>query len=195
MWFARTNMSMRDFINVRCEQCGKAFIWQTKTSVSVYVCVPCKRREKVLLKKYRLTANERAAIASLQRYRCKICGRPDHESRGGSLFVDHDSKTRKVRGLLCHRCNFMLGLAGDSIARLETAIEYLESELQWEAPNRPSFVSRALLKEGDVSSTRDGTLPKPKKVEPWKSKSRISMLRQECNQRANSLLSGLLVDK
>ncbi|MEI8051963.1 MAG: endonuclease domain-containing protein [Actinomycetes bacterium] len=36
---------------------------------------------------------------------CAICGRPPKTRR---LDVDHDHKTGKVRGLLCHRCNRQL---------------------------------------------------------------------------------------
>lgn len=33
---------------------------------------------------------------------CAICGNPPKTRR---LDVDHDHRTGKVRGLLCHRCN------------------------------------------------------------------------------------------
>jgi hypothetical protein len=33
---------------------------------------------------------------------CAICGNPPKTRR---LHIDHDHKTGKVRGLLCHRCN------------------------------------------------------------------------------------------
>jgi hypothetical protein len=40
--------------------------------------------------------------------------------------IDHDHVTGKVRGLLCKKCNSLLGFAGDSIQILRDAIEYLE---------------------------------------------------------------------
>lgn len=42
------------------------------------------------------------------------------------LNVDHDHKTRNVRGLLCHNCNRALGLLKDNINSLKSAISYLE---------------------------------------------------------------------
>lgn len=60
---------------------------------------------------------------------CAICGgdgflmREHHKNR---LVVDHDHKTGKVRGLLCHNCNRGIGLLQDSQSTLNSAIKYLE---------------------------------------------------------------------
>jgi hypothetical protein len=55
---------------------------------------------------------------------CAICG--NGNSNGRLLSIDHDHATGAVRGLLCDRCNPLLGYARDSIPVLEAAIEYLE---------------------------------------------------------------------
>lgn len=53
---------------------------------------------------------------------CLICKQPEN---GRSLSVDHDHKTKVVRGLLCQKCNTMLGLAHDNIDILLSAVDYL----------------------------------------------------------------------
>lgn len=59
---------------------------------------------------------------------CAICKQPETRLRDGkpeSLAVDHDHVTGKVRGLLCHKCNVVLGHVGESVQILETMIQYL----------------------------------------------------------------------
>jgi hypothetical protein len=43
-----------------------------------------------------------------------------------TLAVDHDHKTGKVRGLLCHKCNKSIGGLQDSVVLLRKAADYLE---------------------------------------------------------------------
>lgn len=58
---------------------------------------------------------------------CPVCKREIGEYPKITPHVDHDHETGEVRGLLCGRCNPMLGLSGDSVENLERAIEYLKS--------------------------------------------------------------------
>jgi hypothetical protein len=57
-----------------------------------------------------------------QRNRCLIC------SHQKELFVDHNHRNGKFRGLLCRKCNAGLGMFGDSIKNLEGAIRYLKGD-------------------------------------------------------------------
>jgi hypothetical protein len=64
---------------------------------------------------------------------CAICKLPEsRKSRSGlyTLSVDHDHKTGKVRGLLCHRCNNCLGTLKDDTHILQSAIDYLNRNNQ-----------------------------------------------------------------
>jgi hypothetical protein len=64
-----------------------------------------------------------------QNYKCKICGKElkiiDGEKNKDAAVVDHDHVTGKIRGVLCHSCNLMLGNAGDNPQLLLNAAEYL----------------------------------------------------------------------
>jgi Recombination endonuclease VII len=61
--------------------------------------------------------------------RCDICGRTAAEAgvsgKSNRLAIDHDHKTGTFRGLLCHHCNFAIGLMGDRPDRLIAAADYL----------------------------------------------------------------------
>lgn len=57
---------------------------------------------------YKMTPEEYIARLSGQDFRCKICGMPP--DAGKKLHVDHNHGTGKVRGILCRRCNHVLGL-------------------------------------------------------------------------------------
>lgn len=67
---------------------------------------------------------------------CAICSQPEtrifkprdktKEMKVMKLCVDHNHATGKVRKLLCHDCNTMIGKAKEDIQILESAINYLK---------------------------------------------------------------------
>jgi hypothetical protein len=62
---------------------------------------------------------------------CAICRQSEWkiDYRTGEpmfLSVDHDHDTKEVRGLLCQRCNGVLGLVKDDITLLEDSISYVK---------------------------------------------------------------------
>ena len=61
-------------------------------------------------------------LASIQHGLCGIC----NKELGSRPLVDHNHKTKRVRGLLCRKCNTGLGQFDDSINVLRRAIQYLE---------------------------------------------------------------------
>ncbi|KKL66251.1 hypothetical protein LCGC14_2146860 [marine sediment metagenome] len=89
-----------------------------------------KRRDRKYHLKHQcgITLEEYEAMAEQQFHRCAICG--DYETRsnrGGilNLNVDHDHKTGKIRGLLCNRCNRVLGMVKDDQTVLTEMKNYL----------------------------------------------------------------------
>jgi hypothetical protein len=84
-------------------------------------------RRSPLKIKYGITPEQYTAMSAAQEGLCKICKRPPSASdpRKVRLCVDHDHRNNKIRDLLCHDCNVLLGFAQDSPAILQRAIEYL----------------------------------------------------------------------
>lgn len=82
------------------------------------------------LKKYGITLEEKTAYLKIQNNVCPICGKKPDETAHGQLYVDHDHKNGKIRGLLCEKCNFALGHFDDDVERMKRAIMYLEGNLE-----------------------------------------------------------------
>jgi hypothetical protein len=85
----------------------------------------------ILLRQYGLTDDDYAALLTSQDGVCAICGTNDPgRGNGGQrrhFSIDHDHLTGRVRGLLCDRCNRVLGRMDDSPELLRKAAMYLEA--------------------------------------------------------------------
>jgi hypothetical protein len=79
-------------------------------------------------KKYGMTIEDYDRLLAKQHGGCAICkatiGEPKRQRR---LFVDHDHKTKIVRGLLCGRCNTAIGYLRDHPAYAHALLGYLMS--------------------------------------------------------------------
>lgn len=82
-----------------------------------------RRREKRIYDIYKLTKEDFDILLKSQNNSCKICGT---EYNKKSFHIDHCHSKKNVRGLLCSKCNQGLGLFGDDINILLSAIEYLK---------------------------------------------------------------------
>lgn len=81
-------------------------------------------------RKYGINQARYDAMFEAQKGLCAICNKEEarKETRHGKLMtlvVDHCHDTKKVRALLCWRCNIALGAARDSIQTLLKMIDYL----------------------------------------------------------------------
>jgi len=86
-------------------------------------------RDLAFQAKYGISLAEYQRLAEEQNHKCFICGDPETIERNGKprmLAVDHCHDTGKVRGLLCGRCNPMIGYADHNVDILTRAIDYLK---------------------------------------------------------------------
>lgn len=81
-------------------------------------------RKTKLKTKYNLSLSEYDNLLKRQNGRCAICS---VSSNGSVLVVDHCHKTRKVRGLLCAKCNTALGMFGDNLEGVLRVVCYLQA--------------------------------------------------------------------
>lgn len=127
----------------RCPKCGQPLMQSQPGTKSTYcrTCqneyarlrrlLPGRRSAGVATQRKRifgLSADEYQGLVVAQNNRCAICKRPETSTRGGklrTLCVDHNHKTRVIRGLLCSKCNSALGLLKDSRLILDSAVKYL----------------------------------------------------------------------
>lgn len=102
----------------KCQRCG----WSEAKRLAERVRRNAKNRadprRKVLrhrtqLREYGITPEQYAEMVAAAGGVCTICKRPESRKRNGRvtrLCVDHDHRTGRVRGVLCSRCNFVVGL-------------------------------------------------------------------------------------
>lgn len=83
---------------------------------------PAQYRRAHLGRKFGITLEQHDAMLAQQDSRCAIC----YSGFGQTPHVDHDHQTGAIRGLLCSKCNTMLGMAKDSPDVLRAAADYLE---------------------------------------------------------------------
>lgn len=78
------------------------------------------------LGRYGITIKDYDLMLEVQKNSCAICCKKQ-EDTSKKLFVDHDHTSGKIRGLLCHHCNILLGNAKDDPQILWAAIRYLDA--------------------------------------------------------------------
>lgn len=78
-------------------------------------------KRKYRIRKYGLSPEQYAEMVAKQGGACSIClVTPDRD-----LDIDHCHITNTVRGLLCNRCNKVLGQLKDDIMLLRRMIDYI----------------------------------------------------------------------
>lgn len=78
-------------------------------------------------RRYGITLEELQILKEKQNYKCLICHKHETELDHRGLAVDHDHKSGKIRGLLCHTCNsHILSVVEKYSHLLPTALDYLK---------------------------------------------------------------------
>ena len=120
------NKKSKDGLLPYCRSCNskRRQLWRSK--------YPERERNSNLLRRYNISFEEFKKLYEIQNYKCAIClkdisidQKADINSR---TCVDHCHETKHVRGLLCNKCNMVLGLINDEKKILFSMIEYLESK-------------------------------------------------------------------
>lgn len=105
-------------------QCRKSFyVRNTKLNINIKVHKDFYQKQFILQDEKCAICKNPETMKCAQRKGIKQMFKIEKPKR---LAVDHDHKTNKIRGLLCHKCNVALGSFHDSIRLLESAIEYLK---------------------------------------------------------------------
>ncbi|KKL44602.1 hypothetical protein LCGC14_2364030 [marine sediment metagenome] len=103
------------------EKCAKAQkIYRAKNKKK---CTESQRNTD-LKRHYGITAKKYDCLYDLQNGRCLIC-----DEKKKVLCVDHNHVTKKIRGLLCLRCNLGLGFIEKSLEFFSKAQRYLKDRM------------------------------------------------------------------
>ena len=88
-----------------------------------------KKKDYNLRRDFGIGLDELKKMLADQNYKCKICGKElkiiEGETNDDAAHIDHDHKTGKIRGVLCHYCNLGLSHFFDNPQLLLNAAEYL----------------------------------------------------------------------
>ena len=88
--------------------------------------VRARDRDRLLKRKYGLSANDYDRLLRMQQGVCAICKTDKRDKRDREMPVDHNHKTHAIRGILCDTCNRVIGLFGDDPETIRNAIRYLQ---------------------------------------------------------------------
>lgn len=118
-----------------CQWCGQAF--QPRTVRQMNCSSECGERVRVdnyYIRTYGISREQYENMLDSSGHKCQICGGEGFLMKGtthkAKLVVDHCHETGRIRGVLCHNCNRALGLLGDSIENLHSAVDYLSGSDQ-----------------------------------------------------------------
>jgi hypothetical protein len=105
----------------RCKKCKSK---SAKEKYATSLDVRLGNRDRHLRRTYGITLLEYDAMLARQSGKCAACF--DALVAGKTTHVDHCHETKKVRGILCHKCNVTLGNSGEDSLRLRSIANYID---------------------------------------------------------------------
>jgi hypothetical protein len=128
---AASNRGELTYVSPKPCRFGHTIRWVASTN-----CVECDRdarkrhKESIanarIKKLYGVSAEDHEKIFVKQKKSCAICRTKFKHRR--QMHVDHCHKSKRVRGLLCSKCNQAIGLFGDSAKLMLRATEYVNDD-------------------------------------------------------------------
>lgn len=91
-------------------------------------------RERYLLRTYGITQRQYNKLLKKQDHKCAVCFKEHTEAK--KLHVDHNHKTREIRGLLCAYCNHRLVGRHRDGELLRRIAFYIEQGTGWFVPEK-----------------------------------------------------------
>ena len=82
------------------------------------------KAKTIFSKKINFSFQEFNTLLEKQKNLCAICGNGE---KTRALSIDHCHKTKKVRGLLCKKCNTAIGMLNDNPELVLSAYNYLQN--------------------------------------------------------------------
>lgn len=144
------NLSVKQISLIEHKKCSKCKKIYPRSPVYFYKnknrkmgldswCKNCKsdydhKRHKIY--RYGISLNKVNELIFEQKNRCAICGQNFDDIFNiyidkltiRSPRVDHNHKSGKIRGILCNKCNILLGMVKDNTSILLKAVDYLDRD-------------------------------------------------------------------
>lgn len=111
----------RSYVNNREKKCAYSAWYRAMHAEKAKQC----NRNARLKRLYGIDVGHYNSLFVLQHQRCAICSAPRPTINDYTFKLDHCHKTGAIRGILCNKCNLLLGLAKDSPSVLSRAAKYL----------------------------------------------------------------------
>jgi len=116
-YLSRKNPALASSYSYQCKECTLKRVNSYNKTKRPHI------RNNALKRMYGITSDDYNNMLTEQKGVCAICG----NGRGDKhLHVDHCHDTKKVRGLLCQKCNTSIGLLDHNLDTLQKAVLYLQ---------------------------------------------------------------------